>query len=85
MTKDDVLANKTCKRCETKPLQAEFCVKTVEAEDRARVSYKCESCASTAEIDSEFKHEASCKPKLGGGLKKVCSKSGMSPHATDSK
>ena len=85
LTKDDVLANKTCKRCETKPLQAEFCVKTAEAEDRARVSYKCESCASTAELESEFKHEASCKPKLGGGLKKVCSKSGTAPHATEAK
>ena len=29
--------------------------------------------------------EAGCKPKIGGGLKKICSKSGMAPHATDKK
>ena len=83
--KDDLLPSKVCKRCETKPLQAEFCVKVGDVEDRARVTYKCESCAAAAELESEFKHEAGCKPKLGGGLKKVCSKSGMSPHATDTK
>jgi hypothetical protein len=85
LTKDDLLANKTCKRCETKPAQAEFCVKMGEAEDRARVTYKCESCPSTSEVESEFKHDAACKPKIGGGLKKVCSKSGTSPHATEAK
>jgi predicted nucleic acid-binding Zn ribbon protein len=56
-----------------------------EAEDRARVTYKCESCPSTSEVESEFKHDAACKPKIGGGLKKVCSKSGTSPHATEAK
>jgi hypothetical protein len=83
--KDDVLPSKLCKKCETKPVQAEFCVKTGENEDRSRVTYKCESCAATSEIESEFKHEAGCKPKLGGGLKKVCSKSGTAPHATEAK
>ena len=83
--KDDLLPSKLCKRCETKPLQAEYCVKVGDAEDRARISYKCESCPATAEIESEFKHEADCKPKVGGGVKKVCSKSGMAPHATDKK
>lgn len=83
--KDDVLPNKTCKRCETKPAQVEFCLKVGEAEDRARVTYRCDTCPSTSEIESEFKHEAGCKPKLGGGVKKVCTKSGMSPHATETK
>jgi hypothetical protein len=85
LTKDDVLPNKTCKRCETKPAQAEFCTKVGEAEDRARVTYKCEACPATAEIESEFKHEAGCKPKIGGGVKKVCTKSGTAPHATETK
>ena len=85
LSKDDMLANKTCKRCENKPVMIEYCVKMGDAEDRARISYKCESCAATAGIDAEFKHEAGCKPKIGGGLKKVCSKSGMAPHATDKK
>jgi len=85
LAKDDMLANKTCKRCETRPVMIEYCLKMGDAEDRARVSYKCDSCAATAELDTEFKHEAGCKPKIGGGLKKVCTKSGMAPHATDKK
>ncbi|MBI3856049.1 MAG: hypothetical protein HY293_10210 [Planctomycetes bacterium] len=85
LAKEDVLPNKLCKKCETKPAMVEFCVKMGDAEDRARISYKCDSCAATAEIESEFKHEAACRPKVGGGLKKVCSKSGMSPHATEAK
>lgn len=85
LAKDDVLANKTCKRCETKPVMIEYCLKMGDAEDRARISYKCESCSATAEVDTDFKHEAGCKPKIGGGLKKICSKSGMAPHATDKK
>jgi hypothetical protein len=85
LSKDDVLPSKLCKKCELKPVLAEFCVKMGEAEDRARVSYKCDSCAAVAELESEFKHESGCKPKLGGGLKKVCSKSGTSPHATEVK
>lgn len=85
LSKDDVLANKTCKRCESKPVLIEYCLKTGDAEDRARISYKCENCSATAELEPEFKHEAGCKPKIGGGPKKVCSKSGMAPHATDKK
>jgi hypothetical protein len=85
LAKDDMLSNKTCKRCETKPVMIEYCLKMGEAEDRSRVTYKCESCPSTAELDTAFKHDASCKPKIGSGLKKVCTKSGMAPHATDKK
>ncbi len=82
--KDDVLSSKLCKRCEGKPATVEFCVKAGDPEDRARVTYKCESCAATAEIEAEFKHEADCKKKVGG-LKKVCTKSGTAPHATEVK
>jgi hypothetical protein len=81
LAKEDVLPSRLCKKCETKPIYVEFCTKMGEAEDRARVSYRCDSCNATAEIESELKHEAGCKPKL----KKVCSKSGMAPHATEAK
>jgi hypothetical protein len=53
-------------------------------EDRARITYLCESCMATAEVESELKHQEGCKPKIGG-LKKVCAKSGTSPHATEAK
>jgi hypothetical protein len=82
--KEDV-RNNLCKKCENKPVHVEFCVKSGMNEDRARVTYKCESCGATSEFESEFKHESGCKPKLGTGLKKVCSKSGMAPHATEVK
>jgi hypothetical protein len=81
LAKEDVLPSRLCKKCETKPITVEFCVKHAEAEDRARVSYKCESCGATSAIESELKHESGCKPKL----KKVCSKSGTAPHATEAK
>jgi len=83
--KDDVLPTKVCKKCENKPLLVEFCVKAGEMEDRARVTYKCDSCAATGDLESEFKHEDDCKRKGLGGLKKVCSKSGTAPHATEVK
>lgn len=84
--KDDVLPTKVCKRCESKPLLVEFCVKAGDGgEERARVTYKCESCAATADVEAEFKHEEDCRRKGLGGLKKVCSKSGMAPHATEAK
>jgi len=83
--KDDVLPSKVCKKCENKPLLVEFCVKAGEMEDRARVTYKCDSCAGAGDIEAEFKHETDCKRKGLGGLKKVCSKSGIAPHATEIK
>lgn len=53
-------------------------------EDKARVTYECESCGVKANVESELKHKPDCKPKtLGGGIKKVCTKSGKLPHATD--
>lgn len=85
LAKDDLLPSRICKKCEKKPVQIEYCVKMGESEDRSRISYKCETCAATSEIDSEFKHEADCKAKIGSALKKVCSKSGMAPHATVAK
>jgi len=85
LAKDDVLPNKLCKKCENKPMTVEFCVKAGETEDRARVTYKCDSCAATADLEAEFKHDEDCKRKGLGGLKKVCSKSGTPPHATETK
>jgi len=112
IAKDD-LRTGVCKRCETKPVTIEYCVKAGETyyqaeghpetrtdkpftfdgklintprtdEDRARISYLCESCMATADVESEFKHKDGCKGKIGG-LKKICSKSGTAPHATDLK
>ncbi len=86
LAKDDVLPNKLCKKCENKPMSVEFCVKSTDGmEDRARVTYKCDSCAASADVEAEFKHEEDCKKKGPGGLKKVCSKSGTAPHATEVK
>ena len=79
--KDDILATKVCKRCETKPILTEFCLKVAETEDRARITYLCEGCKATADLEVELKHEEGCKPKL----KKICSKSGTAPHATVAK
>lgn len=79
--KDDVTPTKLCKRCENKPILTEFCIKVGESEDRARITYLCETCKATADLEVELKHEDGCKPKL----KKVCSKSGMAPHATVAK
>ena len=50
-------------------------------EDKARISYECETCGAKGLVESEVKHKPDCKPKtLGGGLKKVCAKSGKAPH-----
>jgi hypothetical protein len=60
-------------------------ISTPRAEEvRSRISYLCESCGATSDVETEFKHKDGCKPKIGG-LKKVCTKSGTAPHATDSK
>jgi hypothetical protein len=92
---DDV-RNGMCKRCETKAIQIEYCLKFVQGnpdpkakkgtpppmvEDRARISYECEKCGAKSELESEFKHKDDCKAALGG-IKKVCSKSGHFPHAS---
>jgi len=110
--KDDVRSG-VCKRCEGKPVQIEYCIKTSDVyyradchpdkksdkpvlcdgklfgvphadEERSRATLLCESCGQTGDVEAEFKHKDGCKPKLGG-LKKVCSKSGTAPHATDTK
>lgn len=92
---DDLRGN-VCKRCETKATEIEYCLKLVPkpidpkkkvqdppTEDKARISYVCEKCGAKADIESEVKHKDDCKPSaLGGGLKKVCAKSGKMPHAT---
>jgi len=50
-------------------------------EDKARITYECESCGAKANVESEVKHKPECKPKtIGGGIKKVCTKSGKPPH-----
>jgi hypothetical protein len=79
--KDDVTAARLCKRCENKPILTEFCLKVGETEDRARISYRCETCKAEADLEAELKHEDGCKPKI----KKICSKSGTAPHATVAK
>jgi YHS domain-containing protein len=93
--------NGTCKRDETKPIQIEFCLKLIPKtlskqeikegkppydEDKARISYECETCGAKGDIESQIKHKPDCKPKaLGSGLKKICAKSGKYPHATEDK
>ena len=53
-------------------------------EDKARVTYECETCGAKANVETEIKHKPDCKPKaLGGGIKKVCTMSGHFPHASD--
>jgi YHS domain-containing protein len=96
LSMDDVRGN-LCKRCETKPAPIEYCVRFGAPylhpgekaprpdEDRARVSYACESCDSKGELESEFKHKPDCKPSFGSGVKKVCAKSGTAPHLGDPK
>jgi YHS domain-containing protein len=54
-------------------------------EDRARCTYECETCHAKANIATEIKHKDDCKPTFGGGLKKVCTKSGTAPHVGDDK
>jgi len=54
-------------------------------EDKARVTYECDSCGVKGGVATEIKHKEDCKPKFGGGLKKVCAKSGKEPHATEAK
>ena len=45
------------------------------------MSYACDSCDARGAIETEVKHKPECKPKaFGGGLKKVCAKSGKAPH-----
>lgn len=96
LSMDDVRSN-VCKRCETKPASIEYCwkisapyVHTGEKtarpdEDKARITYVCESCGVKGEIESEFKHKPDCKPSFGTGVKKVCTKSGTAPHLGDEK
>jgi YHS domain-containing protein len=96
LTPDDMRQGK-CKRCESKPVTMEYCVKMAPApppeegeearpgglvEDRARVSYQCPSCGAKADHLSDVKHAPECKP-LTSGVKRVCAKSGTAPHATD--
>lgn len=96
LTPDDVRKD-VCKRCETKPAPIEYCLKVTPPflhpgektprsdEDRARVTYECETCGVKGEIESEFKHKPDCKPSFGSGVKKICTKSGTAPHLGDEK
>ena len=66
-----------------KPFDPKKKVQDPPAEDKARISYVCEKCGAKGEMEEGFKHKDDCKPSaLGGGLKKVCAKSGHLPHAT---
>lgn len=51
-------------------------------EDKARVTYECDSCGVKGDVPEKIKHKDDCKPKFGGGLKKICSKSGKVPHVS---
>lgn len=96
LTPDDVRKD-LCKRCETKPASIEYCLKVTPPflhpgekaprsdEDRARVTYECETCGVKGEIESEFKHKPDCKPSFGSGVKKICTKSGTAPHLGEEK
>jgi len=91
---DDV-RNGVCKRCETKPIQIEYCLKLLPkpidpkkkvqdppTEDKARIHYECETCGAKSDFEEGFKHKADCKATSFSGLKKICEKSGKFPHAT---
>jgi len=92
----DDLRKGVCKRCETKPELVEYCLKMIPApppaegeeartglvEDRARVTYLCTSCNAHSDRVGELKHAPDCKA-LSSSPKKICSKSGTAPHATD--
>jgi YHS domain-containing protein len=92
----DDMRSGLCKRCEVKPVGIEFCVKpgrlpadfkpgTPVPEDRSRVTYECAACGAKGDLETETKHAPTCKPLFGTGLKKVCTKSGTAPHATQEK
>lgn len=94
--KVDDVRDAVCKKCETRPMELEYCIKrTYKAQtpqeinkklpptftdDLARISYECETCGGKAEYEKDIKHKDDCKPKFGGGSKKVCAKSGKAPH-----
>lgn len=96
LTPDDIRSN-ICKRCEKKPEPIEYCLKVTAPylhpgekvarsdEDKARVTYECESCDVKGEVESQFKHKPDCKPSFGSGIKKVCAKSGTKPHVGDAR
>jgi len=93
---DDVRGN-VCKRCETKPAPIEYCLKITPPylhtgekvaradEDKARITYECDTCGVKGDVESEIKHKPDCKPSFGSGLKKVCTKSGTAPHQGEEK
>jgi len=51
-------------------------------EDKARITYLCESCGETADSQFEVKHKPDCASKTAI---KVCSKSGTAPHVPPEK
>ncbi|HYF00761.1 MAG TPA: hypothetical protein VEJ18_17705 [Planctomycetota bacterium] len=52
-------------------------------DDLAPCTYKCEICGVKGNVESQIKHKDDCKPKIGNGIVKVCTKSGKNPHASD--
>ncbi|HZE98379.1 MAG TPA: hypothetical protein VE981_15210 [Planctomycetota bacterium] len=94
LSMDDVRGG-LCKRCETKPVQIEYCLKLIlkpvdpkkkvqdpPTEDKARIHYECEACMAKGDMEEGFKHKPDCKATSFAGLKKICDKSGKFPHAT---
>ena len=78
------LKDGNCPSCGKKPQKVEYCSKQAPGDktaDRARITYACPGCTATGEFEKDFKHEEGCKKKTAA-LKKVCSKSGTSPHQT---
>jgi hypothetical protein len=47
------------------------------------VVYLCESCDEGGDVQSEIKHKAECKNRIG--VTKICLKSGTAPHVPDKK
>lgn len=47
------------------------------------MAYLCESCEESGDIQSEIKHKAECKNRIG--VTKICMKSGTPPHAPEPK
>lgn len=54
-------------------------------EDLGRCTYECDTCKAKTNVPTEIKHKDDCKPAFGGGLKKICTKSGKAPHVGDDK
>ena len=79
-----VLYKAACHPEKTSVVPVECCGKThrtaSRVEDRAVISQACGKCGAKAEPGGKVAHKEGCRVKTYG-LKKVCSKSGVLPHA----